>query len=73
MPTKPETKSIKAEIRTLKSALKSEAKARYKVRQGLRKIIANCTRELAENEKQEGSFETATNRRIAILEGRLQS
>ena len=73
MPTKPETKSIKAEIRALKSALKSEAKARYKVRQGLRKIIANCERELAENEKQEGSFEVATNRRIAILEGRLQS
>jgi len=73
MPTKPETKSIKAEIRSLKSALKSESKARLKERNGLKKIIAKCQRELAENEKQEGSFETATNRRIAILEGRLQS
>jgi hypothetical protein len=73
MPTKPETKLIKSEIRALKSTLKSEAKARLKERNRLKKIIANCTREISENEKQEGSFEIATNRRIAILLGRLQS
>lgn len=73
MPTKPETKSIKAEIRALKSALNKKAKANLRECRILRKIIAKATKHLEKNVKYIGTFEQSTDRRIAILEGRLNS
>jgi hypothetical protein len=73
MPSKSETKSIKGEIRALKSALKHSAKTNATRCSQLRKVIRSSQSELDRLTKQTGSLEKATNERIAKLEGRLNS
>ncbi len=73
MPTKAETKSIKSEIRALKSALRHNAKNTQRECTALRKKSVAALKELEAKEASLTSFEADTNRRLAILEGRLNS
>lgn len=73
MPSKAETKSIKAEIRALKSALKHNAQNTQRECSALRKTAVQATKELEKKQASLSSFEADTNHRLAILEGRLNS
>lgn len=73
MPSKAETKYIKAEIRALKSALRHNAKNTQRECSKLRKTSVQALKELERKQASLTSFEADTNHRLAILEGRLNS
>ena len=73
MPSKAETKSIKAEIRALKSALRHNAKNTQRECSALRKKAVQAMKELEQKQASFTSFEADTNHRLALLEGRLNS
>ena len=73
MPSKAETKSIRTEIRGLKSALKANQKTTQRDISANRKIARMAAANIASLESGLGRFEKETATRIAILEGRLNS
>jgi hypothetical protein len=73
MPTKAETKSIRTEIRGLKSALKANQKTTQRDISANRKIARTAAANITSLESGLGRFEKETATRIAILEGRLHS
>jgi hypothetical protein len=73
MPTKAETKSIKAEIRGLKSTLTARRKSTLRAISADRKIVRDATRRITHHESDLGQYDKDVNHRIAVLEGRLSS
>jgi len=73
MPSKAETKSIQAEIRALKSALRANQKTTQRDLSSARKIVRIYTGKITALETGLGAFEKSTASRIAILEGRIHS
>lgn len=73
MATKAETKSIKAEIRGLKSTLTARRKSTLRTIAADRKIVREATRRIDSETAGLGQYEKDVNHRVAILEGRLHS
>ena len=71
MPSKAETKSIKAEIRELRKSVTRRRKEILRVIAIDRKKAREATKAVESNERILGLFEREINQRIAILEGRL--
>lgn len=73
MPSKAESKSIKAEIRGLKTTLKANQKTTQRDISAARRIARTAAAAITTLESGLGRFERETATRIAILEGRLNS
>jgi hypothetical protein len=73
MPSKAETKSIKAEIRGLKATLTARRKNALRAISADRKIVREATRRITHQEADLGQYDKDVNHRIAVLEGRLSA
>jgi hypothetical protein len=73
MPSKAETKSIKAEIRCLKATFTARRKNTLRSIVADRKITREATARITANEAALNRYEAEVNTRVAILEGRLSA
>jgi DNA-binding XRE family transcriptional regulator len=70
---KPETTAAKKEIRTLKSELNHRQKELARALKTRRCAIRNHEKDIAVMERDSSRFLAATTKRLAVLEGRLNS